>query len=66
MPASPSLPIEQNYVRPKVDESQVFTIVEGRHPMVEQTLARGYGASFVGNDCRLGANIKKRAPASWW
>ena len=54
MPASPSSPIEQNYVRPKVDESLVFAIEEGRHPMVEQTLARGDGASFVGNDCRLG------------
>ncbi|MEZ0282214.1 DNA mismatch repair protein MutS, partial [Methyloceanibacter sp.] len=52
------LAIVQNYVRPKVDESQVFTIVEGRHPMVEQTLARGDGANFVGNDCRLGAESK--------
>jgi DNA mismatch repair protein MutS len=52
------LAVEQNYVRPKVDESPVFTIVEGRHPMVEQNLARGDGANFVGNDCRLGAQDK--------
>src|SRR5262249_14888415 len=26
----------------------------GRHPMVEQTLARGDGVRFVGNDLRLG------------
>jgi DNA mismatch repair protein MutS len=52
------LAIEQNYVRPKVDESPVFTIVEGRHPMVEQTLTRGDGANFVGNDCSLGAEGK--------
>ena len=52
------LAVEQNYVRPKVDESPVFTIVEGRHPMVEQTLTRGDGASFVGNDCSLGAEGK--------
>ena len=52
------LAVEQNYVRPKVDDSPVFAVVEGRHPMVEQTLARGDGASFVGNDCRLGVQDK--------
>jgi len=52
------LAVEQNYARPKVDESPVFAVVEGRHPMVEQNLARGDGASFVGNDCRLGAENK--------
>jgi DNA mismatch repair protein MutS len=48
------LTVEENYVRPKVDASLVFDIEEGRHPMVEQTLRRSDGASFVGNDCRLG------------
>ena len=48
------LAAEQGYVRPRVDESLVFAVVEGRHPMVEQTLKRGDGASFIGNDCRLG------------
>ncbi|HSD91840.1 MAG TPA: DNA mismatch repair protein MutS [Methyloceanibacter sp.] len=48
------LAIEENYVRPKVDASLVFDIEEGRHPMVEQTLRRSDGASFVGNDCKLG------------
>jgi DNA mismatch repair protein MutS len=52
------LAMEQNYVRPKVDDSQTFAVVEGRHPMVEQTLSRGDGASFVGNDCHLGAEAK--------
>jgi len=52
------LAIEQNYVRPKVDESPVFAVVEGRHPMVEQNLVRGDGANFVGNDCTLGAQDK--------
>jgi DNA mismatch repair protein MutS len=52
------LAVEQNYARPKVDESPVFAVVEGRHPMVEQNLARGDGANFVGNDCRLGAENK--------
>jgi DNA mismatch repair protein MutS len=48
------LAIEENYVRPKVDAGLVFDIEEGRHPMVEQTLRRSDGASFVGNDCKLG------------
>jgi len=48
------LAVEQNYVRPKIDQSLVFAVEEGRHPMVEQTLRRSAGASFVGNDCRLG------------
>jgi DNA mismatch repair protein MutS len=52
------LAVEQNYARPMVDESPVFAVVEGRHPMVEQNLARGDGANFVGNDCRLGAQDK--------
>jgi DNA mismatch repair protein MutS len=50
------LAVEQNYVRPKIDRSFIFDIEEGRHPMVEQTLRRSAGASFVGNDCRLGAD----------
>jgi DNA mismatch repair protein MutS len=52
------LAVEQNYVRPKVDESPIFAVVEGRHPMVEQNLARGDDLNFVGNDCRLGAEGK--------
>jgi DNA mismatch repair protein MutS len=49
------LAVEQNYVRPAIDGSLVFAIEEGRHPMVEQNLRRGDGASFIGNDCRLGS-----------
>ena len=48
------LAVEQNYVRPRIDQSLVFAVEEGRHPMVEQTLLRSGGTSFVGNDCRLG------------
>jgi DNA mismatch repair protein MutS len=48
------LAIEENYVRPRIDASLAFAVEEGRHPMVEQNLRRGDGASFVGNDCRLG------------
>jgi len=48
------LAAEQDYVRPKVDESSAFAIEDGRHAVVEQTLKSGDGASFVGNDCSLG------------
>ena len=48
------LAVEQSYVRPKIDTGLVFAVEEGRHPMVEQNLRRGDGASFVGNDCKLG------------
>lgn len=51
---------EQNYCCPNVDESSVFDIKEGRHPVVEQELAKsdsGLGGSetFVPNDCLLDA-----------
>ncbi len=49
------LAVERVYVRPRIDASLVFTVEDGRHPTVEQNLARGGGVSFVGNDCRLGA-----------
>ena len=50
----------QNYVRPRVDNSRCFLIEGGRHPAVEQALARD-GAPFIANDCKLdGAG--ERAP----
>ncbi len=42
----------QNYVRPRVDESRAFLIEGGRHPAVEQALARS-GEPFISNDCKL-------------
>ena len=50
----------QNYVRPRVDDSRAFLIEGGRHPAVEQALARA-GDAFIANDCELdGAG--ERAP----
>ncbi len=50
----------QNYVRPRVDDSRCFLIEGGRHPAVEQALARD-GTPFIANDCKLdGAG--ERAP----
>ncbi len=42
----------QNYVRPHVDDSRCFLIEGGRHPAVEQALARD-GTAFIGNDSKL-------------
>jgi DNA mismatch repair protein MutS len=52
------LAVAENYVRPGIDASVVFAVDEGRHPMVEQNLRRGDGASFVGNDCNLGDDTR--------
>ncbi len=47
-----SLALERDYVRPEVDGSLAFAIAGGRHPVVEQALARD-GGPFVANDCDL-------------
>jgi len=41
---------QRGYVRPVVDSSDIVDIREGRHPVVERTMAAG---SFVPNDVRL-------------
>jgi DNA mismatch repair protein MutS len=46
------LAVERTYVRPEVDGSREFVVVGGRHPVVEQSLARD-GGPFVANDCDL-------------
>ena len=43
---------ERDYARPQVDDSHDFVIAGGRHPVVEQALARD-GTPFVANDCDL-------------
>ena len=45
--------IEQNYTRPVVDESLVFDVKEGRHPVVEAAINKEHNGAFVGNDCVL-------------
>jgi DNA mismatch repair protein MutS len=46
------LACERNYARPHIDDSHVFIIEGGRHPVVEQALSRD-GTPFVANDCDL-------------
>jgi DNA mismatch repair protein MutS len=52
-----NLAAERDYVRPQVDNSLQFVIEGGRHPVVEQALARD-GTPFVANSCDLIAEEK--------
>ena len=49
------LAADQDWCRPKVDESRAFEITSGRHPVVERALRVQGGGSFVANDCELSA-----------
>ncbi len=42
---------EKYYCRPYVDNSLSFDIKQGRHPVVEASLASTQAGDFVGNDC---------------
>ena len=46
------LAIDDNYVRPDVDQSLGFAVEGGRHPVVEQALKRD-GHPFIANSCDL-------------
>ncbi len=46
------LAVEQRWVAPQMRDDAAFQVVGGRHPVVEQALARG-GERFVANDCDL-------------
>jgi DNA mismatch repair protein MutS len=43
-----------SYVRPILSEDTAFTLIGGRHPVVEAALRRQGSAGFVPNDCELG------------
>lgn len=47
------LAIQENYCRPVVDDSLVFKIQAGRHPVVESMLKGSENTTFVANDCTL-------------
>jgi DNA mismatch repair protein MutS len=47
------LAADHGYVRPLVDDSAVFAIAGGRHPVVEAALRADGGKLFVANDCVL-------------
>jgi DNA mismatch repair protein MutS len=56
--------IERQYTRPEVDDSLHFVVEGGRHPVVEQALARE-GAPFVANDCDLSPQAEATAGRIW-
>ena len=56
------LAVEQDYVRPAIDTSEAFEIRGGRHPVVQQALARARSGAFIDNDCVLGRAGAKAAP----
>ncbi|TYB77933.1 DNA mismatch repair protein MutS [Maritimibacter fusiformis] len=41
------------WCRPEVEDSRVFEVVGGRHPVVERALRAQGGEPFIANDCRL-------------
>ncbi len=47
------LAVEKNYCRPQIDDSLVFDIKEGRHPVVENAISKENAGAFVGNNCQL-------------
>lgn len=48
--------VERNYCRPQMVESREIKIIEGRHPVVEQSLSAGF---FVPNSTQLGCDAPK-------
>ncbi len=51
---------EQNYCRPKLDNSMIFDIKNGRHIVVEQALKMRNEPNFIANDCSLNGNDEAR------
>jgi DNA mismatch repair protein MutS len=49
----------RRYARPRVDDSNRFTIAGGRHPVVEAALQDSASGSFVANDCDLSGDGKR-------
>ncbi|HEY1312009.1 MAG TPA: DNA mismatch repair protein MutS, partial [Pseudolabrys sp.] len=58
------LAAERDYARPVVDDGHGFIIEGGRHPVVEQALARD-GTPFVANDCDLSPPKNAEAGRIW-
>ena len=56
---------EQGYCRPLVDDSRMFAIVGGRHPVVEQALRRQSAGPFIANNCDLSPNDGGSHGAIW-
>lgn len=46
------LAVQENWIRPIVDDSRKFSITGGRHPVVEAAI-KGPGGTFIPNNCDL-------------
>jgi DNA mismatch repair protein MutS len=64
--ATAELALSDNFVRPRVDDSEHFAIEGGRHPVVERALAKSGDVAFVANDCRLEPGTDEAAGAKLW
>ncbi len=51
---------QRDWCRPQVDDSRAFSIVGGRHPVVEMALTRA-GQAFVANDAELSPEGERAA-----
>ncbi|MET0970267.1 MAG: DNA mismatch repair protein MutS [Tardiphaga sp.] len=58
------LAVDDNYVRPEVDDSLLFAIEGGRHPVVEQALRRD-GQPFIANASDLSPGPGQRSGQIW-
>src|SRR5438477_530990 len=58
------LAIDENYVRPEVDNSLSFAIEGGRHPVVEQALKHN-GQPFIANACDLSPGPEQKSGQIW-
>jgi DNA mismatch repair protein MutS len=56
------LAISDGWAEPMIDDSRAFTVIAGRHPVVERALRKQNGANFIANDCQLTTN---NTPAIW-
>ncbi|MEE2526677.1 DNA mismatch repair protein MutS [Hyphobacterium sp. HN65] len=57
--ANAQLAQDRNWARPDLGETPVFTIVSGRHPVVEASLKAQGEAGFTPNDCRLSDDAER-------
>ena len=54
------------YCRPVIDDSLAFSIMRGRHPVVEQALASENRGSFVPNNCDLSPGDGGKGSGRLW
>jgi DNA mismatch repair protein MutS len=56
--ANAELAVRENYVRPLVDDSLMFDVQGGRHPVVEAALRQSSDTPFVANNCLMDDTTK--------